>query len=259
MIKEQFPILEYDDVSRPVVTAKKYLPPFITETITDRCLITYFSDVVERYERIFKVNQVFKIRTEGVRPRVYLYQEENQKPIYVVPMPLGAPQAARVLEALYAIGVNKFMVCGGAGTLDDSITKDNTLIPISAVRDEGTSYHYLPPSREVELNPKVLAVIEKTLIREKAPYAKVKTWTTDGIFRETADRVLLRKSEGCGVVEMECSAFYAVAKHLGLTLGQLLYAGDIVETDQWSYRDWHEKIDQREKTFELAVKCLLEL
>jgi uridine phosphorylase len=259
MLKKEFPILEYDEVSQPIVTVKKYLPEFIIDKV-DRCVITYFSDVVERYERVFKVNQAFKIRTEGVRPRVFIMQAGPfKKPVYVVPIPIGAPQAARVLEALAAIGVKKFMVCGGAGTLDDNVTKNKTLLPVAAVRDEGTSYHYLPPAREVELDPRVRAIIEKTLTREGEPYEKIKTWTTDGIFRETADKVQLRKSEGCSVVEMECSAFYAVARHKNLMLGQLVYAGDIVETNQWSYRDWHDRYDDREKLFELSTKCLLEL
>jgi len=260
MIKQQFPILEYDPVSRPVVTAKKYLPDFIPDRLTDKCLVTYFTDVVDQYERVFKINQAFKIRTEGVRPRVYIMQAGPfKKPIYVVPMTIGAPQAARVIEAMAAMGVKKFMVCGGAGTLDDKITQDKTLIPISAVRDEGTSYHYLPPSREVELNPKVQAVIERVLNRIGEPYECVKTWTTDAIFRETADKVQLRKSEGCHVTEMECSAYYSVAKHKNLLLGQILYAGDIVSTDQWDYRDWHGRFDKREKLFELCTNCLLEL
>jgi len=110
----------------------------------------------------------------------------DKEPVYVVPMPIGAPQAARVVEALSAVGVKKFMVTGGAGTLNDQTTKNKTLVCYAALRDEGTSYHYLPPAREIECNPKTLATIEKTLTNEKIPYQLVKSWTTDGIFRETA-------------------------------------------------------------------------
>ena len=260
MTKQQYPILEFDPVSLPVVCAKKYLPHFISENMTDKCLITYFSDVVDQFEREYKVNQVFKIRTEGIRPSVYFMQAGPfKKPVFVIPMPIGAPQAARVVEAMCAVGVKKFMVCGGAGTLDDTITGKKTLIPTSAIRDEGTSYHYLPPAREVQINPIAEKAIEKVLNREGVEYEKVKTWTTDAIFRETADKVALRKSEGCSVVEMECSAFYAVAQYKKVVLGQILYAGDIVSVDEWDYRDWHTRYECREKLFELGIKCLLEL
>jgi len=256
------PILEFDGVSQPVVTAKRYLPDFVTKQ-ADLCLVTYFSDVVELFERNFRINQVFKIRTEGVRPCVYIMTAGKfQKPVYVVPMPIGAPQAARVIEAMCALGVKKFMVCGGAGALKDTTKNplgDKVLIPTSAIRDEGTSYHYLPASREIELNPRVLAIIEKVLKREGEHYEIVKTWTTDAIFRETADKVLARREEGARVVEMECSCFYAVAKAKNLLLGQLLYAGDSVSTDEWDYRDWHANNEKRTKLFELSLNCLLEM
>jgi len=264
MQKQLFPILEYDDMSPPIVTAKKYLPEFV-DIQTDLCLITYFNDVVELYERGFKVNQVFKIRTEGVRPRVYLMKSHvHGKSMYVVPMSIGAPQAARVVEAMCALGVNKFMVCGGAGALvdDEKLNKElcgKTLVPTSAVRDEGTSYHYLAPSREIELNPVVQQVIEHVLKTEGVHYEKVKTWTTDAIFRETADKVQARIEEGCDVVEMECSCYYSIAKHKGILLGQILYSGDSVSTSSWDYRSWHDAHEKREKLFELSAKCLLEL
>ena len=89
MIEKDYPILEFDPGSLPVVCASKYLPDFIPENLTDRCLITYFSDVVDQYEREFKLNQAFKIRTEGLRPRVYIMTCKDRKPIYVVPMSIG--------------------------------------------------------------------------------------------------------------------------------------------------------------------------
>ena len=257
-MSQQFPILEFDPVSSPIVQPKNYLPDYIKEK-SERCIITYFSDVVDHYERLYKMNQAFKIRTEGIRPRVFYMKGPKNELIYVVPMSIGAPQAARVMEVMASIGVKKFMVCGGAGSLDDAVTGGMVLLPVAAVRDEGTSYHYLPPSREVHLNPRVQQTIENVLKRENEPYVKVKTWTTDAIFRETKDKVALRRAEGCVTVEMECSAFLAVAQHKNLLCGQLLYAGDVVKPSGWSYRDWHTAYDTREKLFGLCVKCLLDL
>ena len=261
MIEHDYPILEFDEISLPVVTANKYLPPFV-EMKSDRCVITYFSDVVDKFERVFKMNQEFKIRTEGVRPRVFLMQYGPfKKPVYVIPMSVGAPEAARMLEAMVALGVKKFMVCGGAGALKDQEKKykNKVLIATNAVRDEGTSYHYLPASRVISIDTRVLEVIKRVLTRESEPFEEVKTWTTDAIFRETADKVKARYDEGCNVVEMECSCYYSVAKYKKVSLGQLLYAGDSVNTDKWDYGAWHDEYEKREKLFEIATKCLLEL
>ncbi|MCL2756149.1 MAG: nucleoside phosphorylase [Firmicutes bacterium] len=257
--KEQFPILEYDPKSQPIVQPKQYEMFFREKRkAVRRCVFTYFSDVVDVLERDLKINQVFRMRTEGYRPRVYEMKVGDEF-IYVMPMPVGAPQAARMIEILAAQGVKKFMVCGGAGTLDDEKTQDFVLVPTSAVRDEGTSYHYLPPAREVKMNPNVVRKIIETLIEEGASYTKVKTWTTDAIFRETQDKLELRKQEGCHVVEMECSAFLAVAEHKKLLCGQLLYAADHVKKDGWDYRDWHSRTEKRTYLFDMAVKCLMKL
>jgi len=253
------PILEFDGNSRPIVTPQAYNEGWEPGRKIEHCIITYFSDVVESLERGQKINQVFRLRFEGYRPRVYEMKTESGKWVYVMIAPVGAPQAARIVECLANVGVKKFMVCGGGGTFFKNKTGKNVLVPVSAVRDEGTSYHYLPPSREVQMNPKVLEIIRQTLTNNEIRFLEVKTWSTDAIFRETADKVALRKSEGCDVVEMECSAYYSVAQALGLMCGQLLYAGDSVEEEEWDYRGWHTRFNKRMFMFDCTLKCLLNL
>lgn len=273
LLERTFPILEYDPHSKPVIEAKNLYDKTRNPRGITRCLLTYFQDIVEKFEHAEILNQVFRLRTEGVRPRIYEkfipFEKGDSKQvsggtpageyIYVVPVAGGAPYAARMLESMAAIGITKFMVCGGAGTLDDSVTRANVLVPISAIRDEGTSYHYLPPAREVFIYREVLEKIRKTLNRLGEPFIEIKTWTTDGNFRETERKVAFRRSEGCSTVEMECAAFYAVAQHKKILCGQLLYAGDIVKKEGWEYRNWHAKTDIREKLFNLAIECLMEL
>ncbi|MCL2846934.1 MAG: nucleoside phosphorylase [Firmicutes bacterium] len=256
--KSDFPILEYDAVSAPIVTPDHYIEKVENWRKITRCVITYFSDIVELLERAQVINQVFRLRTEGYRPRIYEMKVGNEY-VFVMAAPVGAPQAARIVECLAAMGVKKFMISGGAGTINDDVTRDYVLVPAAATRDEGTSYHYLPPSRDVQMNPRVLSSIEKTLTAEGVKFVKIKTWTTDAIFRETIDKVELRKAEGCSTVEMECSAFYSVAAHLGFLCGQLLYAGDKLTKEGWDYRDWHTRGDKRTMLFDLSVKCLMNL
>ena len=116
----------------------------------------------------------------------------------------------QVLEYLIAGGVTKIISVGSCGVLED-IPENRFLIPVSALRDEGTSYHYLPPSREVEISKAGINAIESALSQKNIPYWEVKTWTTDGFYRETVEMVQYRKEEGCQVVEMECSALAACA------------------------------------------------
>ena len=60
-------------------------------------------------------------------------------------------------------------------------------------------------------------------------------------------------------VEMECSAFFAVAQFRNVTLGQILYGGDDLSGNEWDERNWVDRKDIRESIFKLAVECCLEL
>ncbi|MBS7401824.1 MAG: nucleoside phosphorylase [Eubacteriales bacterium] len=256
MIKaEPYPILEYDRNPQSITVAKTDIYP---QRKIKRCIITYFQDVVVKLETSYKIFEAFKLRIEGKRPEVYQLDTATES-IYVLLCPLGAPQAARMMEILSALGVEKFVVCGGAGTLDDAVTGEKILLATAAVRDEGTSYHYLPPAREVSLNENVRKKVIECLQAEHQNFLEVKTWTTDASFRETPDKVEMRRKEGCAVVEMECAAYYAVAEFKHLSCAVLLYAGDVVHKAGWEYRNWHARNDMREHLFDLAVKCVLKL
>jgi len=127
------------------------------------------------------------------------------------------------------------------------------------VRDEGTSYHYLPPGREVAASPEGVAALERTLEAHNVDYLIGKTWTTDGIYRETRAKVERRRREGCLTVEMEAAAFFAVAQFRGVLFAQLLYGGDDVSGEHWDSRQWDKQSSVREKLFWLAAKACLEL
>lgn len=124
------------------------------------------------------------------------------------------------------------------GVLGD-IPENRFLIPVSALRDEGTSYHYLPPSREVEISKAGINAIESALSQKNIPYWEVKTWTTDGFYRETVEMVQYRKEEGCQVVEMECSALAACAKFRKVTWAMLLFSADtLADPHKYQEREW---------------------
>src|SRR5690242_12007326 len=113
-----------------------------------------------------------------------------------MPRLCALPALSGFLEELIALGARKVVACGGAGVLDSGHEVGSVFIPSSAVRDEGTSFHYLPPSREVSASQEDNAVLEDVLKRNGVPYQIAKTWTTDAIYRETAERIARRKEEG---------------------------------------------------------------
>ena len=146
------------------------------------------------------------------------------------------------------------------GVLDSSIGDCSIIIPDSAIRDEGTSYHYAPLSDEIDVNVKHMDTFVEILERYGCKYHVGKAWTTDGFFRETRDKVLRRKEQGCICVEMECAAVQAMCDFRGVEFFQFLYAGDNLDHSTWDPRSLSgtSRLEDKEKiallAFELAIR-----
>ncbi|MGC9467887.1 MAG: nucleoside phosphorylase [Anaerolineae bacterium] len=254
-MRQKYPILEYDPTRRAVVEPSEQIEP---AGIPETCLICFFQEVLMNLANQGRLEQITSSKSEiGEHPFYGLAFQDQE--LTVFHPGIGAPLGVGLLEEAIAKGCRKFIACGGAGVLKREITAGHLVVPISAVRDEGTSYHYLPPSREVQPSKEAIEVIERVLERHHVPYVAGKTWTTDAFYRETPDKVALRREEGCLTVEMEAAAFFAVAQFRGVTFGQILYGGDDVSGDTWDTRYWNELSSDREKLFWLAAEACLEL
>ena len=251
-----YPILEYDDSPRAVIEPGEIIRP---ADVPERCVLVFFQEVITRLRESERLRQIDERRSEiGPHP-VYELRLREGGSVAVMHPGVGAPLAAALLEELIALGCKKFIACGGAGVLDREIAVGHVFVPTAAVRDEGTSYHYLPPSREVPTQAQAVAVIERVLQEYDIPYLRGKTWTTDAFFRETEGKVRRRLAEGCLTVEMEAAAFFAVAQFRGVAFGQMLYTGDDVSGQAWDTRMWQGRTSTREKLFWLAAEACLGL
>jgi uridine phosphorylase len=205
-----------------------------------------------------RLRQVYKLGTESGPNPVYEMEVEGKR-IVVIHPGVGAPNAVEFMEEAIALGCRKFIAAGGCGVLDGGIGAGQLIIPVTAVRDEGASYHYLPAGERVFASETAVTAIKTTLDQHNLPYTTGKTWTTDAPYRETRTLVAQRQAEGCITVEMETAAFFAVAQFRGVTFGQILYGGDDLTGDDWDHRDWHKLSSTREKLFWLAVEACLRL
>jgi uridine phosphorylase len=254
-LSNQFPILEFDTDKTAFIEPSKLIKKI---DIPECCVITFFRDVIEKKLEEGLLEQVSTIYSETVNIPVYKTEIENKSVCLVLGF-LGSAGAAAQLEELIAFGCSKFIVCGGAGVLQKDIAVGHLIIPYSAVRDEGASYHYVEPSREIECNPEAVSVIVQELKNSAIPFLKAKTWTTDAIYRETKDKILLRISEGCVTVEMEAAAFFAVSKFRGVKLAQILYGGDDLSGNEWDGRTWNKRSNIRENLVDLSMRLCLQL
>jgi len=255
MLKKKYPILEFDDDRKAVFEPGAYVQP---ADVPEHCVLCFFHDVIARLVEKHKPEIVARPYSEiGPHP-LYEFNLDGRR-LGVFHPGVGAPLAAFLLEELIALGCKKFIACGGAGVLDENLPIGHVIVPSTAVRDEGTSYHYLPPGREVSASPEGVAAIETVLKKHERDYVVSKTWTNDGFYRETLAKVQLRRSEGCVAVEMEAAAFFAVAQFRGVPFAQMLYAGDDVSGAEWDSREWEKQYPIREELFWLAAEACLDI
>lgn len=255
MIEKEFPILEFDEEKNAFIRPNSIIKPV---DITEKCVLCFFSEAIEKILGEYPHRIAANFKAESLRLPVYELDYKGKK-VALIQAGVGAPIAGAQIEELTAFGCRKYIACGSCGVLQKEIAVGHLIIPTSAIRDEGTSYHYVEPAREIKANDYVVQIIENTLTAQHVPYIKAKTWTTDAFYRETPLKINQRKKEDCVTVEMEASAYMAVAKYNGVEFGQILYAGDNLSGEVWDNRSFDSRTDIRELVLRLALDICLEL
>ena len=244
--KNDFPILDFD-----AARTAKLNPCNLVDKKLDakRMVSTFFPEAIKKLLENGAIEAYKEISGEN---SFVIYRFVDDKDILIVLGQVGCPACGSNLDLFYAFGVEKFIFCGGGGVLDKNIKVGQLLVVDGAIRDEGFSYHYVEPSRYIYTDKKVSDKIALHLEKLGIPYLRGLTWTTDAIFRETADMVLLRKEEGAKIVEMEQAGCIAVAQFRGFDYGAIIYGGDDVASDEWNHRGWNTREGIR---FNLVMLC----
>lgn len=246
MITEnKYPILEFDNNTTAKLNPSNYVnKPFKT----DKLIITFFPEVIDKLKADGKITLE---RTIGGENPVLIYRFADDDILITLGF-VGCPACAGNLDLFNAMGVTKVMFCGGGGVLDKDIEVGQILVVDGAIRDEGFSYHYIEPSRYIYTDPDTTQKITKYLDENSISYICGLTWTTDAIFRETNDKIAMRKAEGAKIVEMEQAGCIAVSQFRGFEYGALIYGGDDVSQDEWSNRGWRSREGIR---YDLVMLC----
>jgi len=234
IIKNEIPILEFDTDVTAVInpTHEK-----IDLKLPKKCVFAFLGEYIDEYASKMQARKVSELLSITKPYPIYVTKYKGEK-IVLCQAPVGAAPSAQILDWLIGYGVREIISAGSCGALE-LFPESTFLVPCKALRDEGTSYHYAPPSRFMEIGERARKAIEETVTQHGMKYQEVITWSTDGFFRETKEKVAYRKSEGCSVVEMECSALAAVSSFRGATWGMILYTADsLADVDKYDERNW---------------------
>lgn len=249
------PELGFDPERKAIIEPTKVIKH---RDLPENCVLCFFREVIDQAAIKLDAEALHPIKSEMGEIPVFraIYQD---RAIGFAPAAVGAPLAAGMFEELIARGGRRFIVCGGSGVLDRSIASGHIVVPTCAVRDEGTSYHYLPDGRDAYPSAEALAALTRVLDQRNAKYLAGKTWTTDAFYRETPRRVATRRAQGCLTVEMEAAALFAVAEFRNVQIAYLLYGGDDISGNEWDPRNFGQKVSARETLFWLSLEACLEI
>ena len=178
----------------------------------------------------------------GIDPATYrplfmsrLYPDPSGQAGFSITGPIvGAPYAVMLLENLIAWGVRRCIFVGWCGAISADVKIGDIVLPSAAIIDEGTSLHYGAEQGSVAEAPgEVCQEVEAILKHRRLPYRRGRVWTTDGIYRETPDKIDKFRNRAALAVEMEISALYTVGHFRGVDIGALLFVSDELGQTRW--------------------------
>ncbi|TFF96699.1 phosphorylase [Candidatus Thorarchaeota archaeon] len=161
----------------------------------------------------------------------------------------GAPAAGLHLEGLIASGVDRVIMAGSAGSISPTARVGSIVLPTWGIREEGTSYHYLPAETDCRPSADLLQEIRGVMGLERVSEGGV--WTTDAALRETKEKVKQYAKRGVLAVDMECTALMAIALYRNVQ-----FAAVLVITDELFEGEWRRGF--RSKGVERAKKIVAE-
>jgi len=165
--------------------------------------------------------------------RIYYSAGNPDSPVLAGPM-MGSPYAAMLLEILHAWGVREIVFLGWCGSIRDDVLTGDIIVPTGALIEEGTSPLYDRPAGTASPSNGVLRQQLQQLLRNRGlVFKEGLVWTTDGVFRETPDKVKAFSGKGALAVEMELSALLTVAGYHSIALSGLLAVSDELFSLYW--------------------------
>jgi uridine phosphorylase len=150
---------------------------------------------------------------------------------------IGGPYAVLIAEQLHAAGAGLIIGVTSAGRVAPDLPLPGLVVATAAVRDEGTSYHYLPPGEGATCPAHLTIPIVQELSRAGFAVQAGRVWTTDAPYRETNTQLARWASEGVLAVEMQAASLLAFARARGASAAIVARVSNAVGRDDGSQFD----------------------
>jgi purine-nucleoside phosphorylase len=234
---DEIPLLINDYMDKAVIEPHKIADTLLSkhslsmDDIPTKCILSFKYTGLEKILKI-RYKAVKRIPDIGGDIPLYVFEVDGSRYCYSN-LCIGGPCSALVLETLYALNVDEAVYIGSVGTLKKEIKPYDVIISERAIRDEGTSYHYLPPSIYVDADLGLYSRLKDALKENKYRVYEGVIWTTDAAFRETWARRDAFIKLGAIAVDMEAASLYALAKYRRKKIVGIYFPIDLLSDDGW--------------------------
>ncbi len=179
------------------------------------------------------VEEVGAEKKDRFRPGIYIKETEKGPIGLCGDFGFGGPSTTMILELLIASGVERFFFIGSAGAIQPSLKVGDIILGQDAIRDDGVSYHYLDPKKEVESSSQQTSKWRSELERLGKECSLGTSWTTAAPFREMKTDVETYRNSDVLCVEMEAASIYAVAEFRGVDVSCGFVISDTLVDGTW--------------------------
>ncbi len=253
MTPHDHPLFEFDPSPEAVINPSIHRPML---GFPQRAVMCWFGNVVR--DRTVGLEPVHNVPFEHGDHAICVVEHRGYDVALVSPG-VGAPAAVTSLEVVISLGATQIIGCGGAGIVRPGFDVGHVIVPIGAIRDEGTSYHYAPAADRGAAASACAEGDRRGVDRGWDPARSRADVDHRRLLRETPAKVARRREQGCITVEMEAAAMFAAAAFRGAVYAQLLYAGDDVSAAEWDHRHWETQSSARERLLDLALDAVIRL
>jgi uridine phosphorylase len=165
---------------------------------------------------------------------LYLIHKTNKRVGVLGNFGIGAPALTSMSEEMMAWGTKHLVILSLAGGLQADLRPGDILVCDRALRDEGTSYHYLPAAKDVSASAILVKELGNAFAQRDLKYSTGGTWSTDAPYRETRSEARQFQSEGVKAVDMESAGLFAAAQVRGVEATSVFVIGDSLAKPRWS-------------------------
>jgi uridine phosphorylase len=233
-------------MSLPKIKNKHQLQPmfsmgFLMRTVPEglklpkKAIIVYANSIEQLFQKELDLERMKVLEDAVVNYNTLSIYKSRAYDLLVVRLAIGAPLTAMIAEDIIRLGVREILIIGEAGGIRQDLSPGGIVLCTKAMRDTGTSEHYMKSGRYVNADRELVVAISRSLKKAGVEFALGPTWSIDAPYTETRDEVEKYSDMGILTVEMESAGLFAVANKRGARACAVFVVSDVLRLDSgWS-------------------------